>query len=465
MRAAAADHLARRVEIGFAHGQPLGERERVARLDQDVEAPALDLRPFVESGARGSGRSVAHRLAHGSSGSCSYRRTLQRFVRSPNAQISLGIGLGGSGARRGVSRQRFVPDNTRLVSRLGIAVVHPDHDPRSRENGASFTVTSRRAIRAPYVAPPARQAIQSATLKAHPTTTQTMPMATSARYTPGGTRTMRLSLFTPRAYALMLPRPFSPELASELLKARLEDAALPVDVGLQLLLPPLEVGRDLGEAALEPLARPRRRRGRAARRAPSRLRGRSCPTDRSSSRARRFAASSRAVLTTAANCCDGLGCVRRDGAFDLAVELLDLAAGDVLEARLDPLGRVVLLALDLLGELAFSAREPLLELVQRAPSFGRVDVELVRREGERLGERALDVGAESSRAPRAAPRSRRRTARRRRASAARRRSAPAPGGAGDRRSAPSSPRRCDRDPPPSRRGAARPAPEPRRASS
>ena len=44
-------------------------------------------------------------------------------------------------------------------------------------------------------------------------------------------------------------RQFAPELP----EARLEDAALHVDIGLQLLLAPLELGRDIGEPALDPL--------------------------------------------------------------------------------------------------------------------------------------------------------------------------------------------------------------------
>jgi hypothetical protein len=50
------------VEVRFAHGKPLGERERIAGLDQDVETPALDLRTLVEEGFLEDG---GRRLAHG----------------------------------------------------------------------------------------------------------------------------------------------------------------------------------------------------------------------------------------------------------------------------------------------------------------------------------------------------------------------------------------------------------------
>jgi hypothetical protein len=35
------------VEIGVASRYPLGERKRVPSVDEDVEAPAFDLRPLV----------------------------------------------------------------------------------------------------------------------------------------------------------------------------------------------------------------------------------------------------------------------------------------------------------------------------------------------------------------------------------------------------------------------------------
>ena len=41
--AAAADELDARVQVRLAGGQPLGEVEREARLDEDVQAPAFDL--------------------------------------------------------------------------------------------------------------------------------------------------------------------------------------------------------------------------------------------------------------------------------------------------------------------------------------------------------------------------------------------------------------------------------------
>ena len=45
--AAAADQLDRFVQIGPALRDPLGEGKRVAGLDQDVQAPALDLAALV----------------------------------------------------------------------------------------------------------------------------------------------------------------------------------------------------------------------------------------------------------------------------------------------------------------------------------------------------------------------------------------------------------------------------------
>ena len=51
-RAALADELDRAVQVGLAAGEPLRERERVAGLDQDVEAPALDLRALARRSAR-----------------------------------------------------------------------------------------------------------------------------------------------------------------------------------------------------------------------------------------------------------------------------------------------------------------------------------------------------------------------------------------------------------------------------
>src|SRR5262249_15029558 len=42
-----ADEIAADMEVGSARGELLGERERVAGLDQDVEAPAFDLGLFA----------------------------------------------------------------------------------------------------------------------------------------------------------------------------------------------------------------------------------------------------------------------------------------------------------------------------------------------------------------------------------------------------------------------------------
>src|SRR5579859_4861588 len=62
----------------------------------------------------------------------------------------------------------------------------------------------------------------------------------------------------------------------------------------------------------------------------------------------------------------------RHRAVDGSLELLDLAARDVFEPAAHSLGRVGLLALGLLGQLAFPASEPSLEVVKRTAAFGRV---------------------------------------------------------------------------------------------
>ena len=46
-RAAGAEELDRAVQVGLAPGDPLGEREREPGLDEDVQTPALDLRPLA----------------------------------------------------------------------------------------------------------------------------------------------------------------------------------------------------------------------------------------------------------------------------------------------------------------------------------------------------------------------------------------------------------------------------------
>src|SRR5213075_556603 len=47
VRATAGDHLDREVQVGFAHGEALGEVERIAGLDQNVKPPALDFRALA----------------------------------------------------------------------------------------------------------------------------------------------------------------------------------------------------------------------------------------------------------------------------------------------------------------------------------------------------------------------------------------------------------------------------------
>src|ERR1041385_6884474 len=48
------------MEVGLAHGESLGDRQWVAGLDQDVEPPALHLRPFVDHGFEYLDRRLAH---------------------------------------------------------------------------------------------------------------------------------------------------------------------------------------------------------------------------------------------------------------------------------------------------------------------------------------------------------------------------------------------------------------------
>src|SRR6266508_3492743 len=59
-----------------------------------------------------------------------------------------------------------------------------------------------------------------------------------------------------------------------------------------------------------------------------------------------------------------------------AVELLDLAALDFCESRLDPADCVRLLPFDQLGELTLAAPDPLVELVEGPPPLGREGLEL-----------------------------------------------------------------------------------------
>ena len=63
------------MEIGFARGEALGERQGIAGLDQHMEPPALDLRAFAGVNVCDLGH-----LVHGSLGSCWLRRTLHGFV-------------------------------------------------------------------------------------------------------------------------------------------------------------------------------------------------------------------------------------------------------------------------------------------------------------------------------------------------------------------------------------------------
>src|SRR5262249_31960609 len=63
---------------------------------------------------------------------------------------------------------------------------------------------------------------------------------------------------------------------------------------------------------------------------------------------------------------------------DRPPELLDLLPADVGESLGDALNRVGLVALDARLELALALAEPLVELVERVPALGRVQLELRR---------------------------------------------------------------------------------------
>src|SRR5262249_60199498 len=91
--------------------------------------------------------------------------------------------------------------------------------------------------------------------------------------------------------------------------------------------------------------------------------------------------------------------MRRDRAVDRTLELLDLTARDVLEAGAHAVNRIGLLPLCLLGQLALPARQPILELVERAPPLGGVCFELAPHLPECILERAVEIGAQASHAP------------------------------------------------------------------
>jgi hypothetical protein len=73
--AALTDELDRMVQVCVASRQTLREGERVARLDQHVQPPALDFRALAAVRLKGLGR-----LSHDQPGSPSHRRTLPLFV-------------------------------------------------------------------------------------------------------------------------------------------------------------------------------------------------------------------------------------------------------------------------------------------------------------------------------------------------------------------------------------------------
>src|SRR4051794_5995367 len=84
----------------------------------------------------------------------------------------------------------------------------------------------------------------------------------------------------------------------------------------------------------------------------------------------------------------------RHRSVDGPLELLDLPAGDVLEAGFHALYRVDFLALRLLGQLALAAGPPPPELVPRPPTLGCVGLELAAHEAECIVDRAVELGAQ-----------------------------------------------------------------------
>ena len=80
--------------------------------------------------------------------------------------------------------------------------------------------------------------------------------------------------------------------------------------------------------------------------------------------------------------------MRRHRAVDRALELLDLAARDILETGPDPLHRVGLLPLCLFGKVALPVGEARLELVDRPAALGRVRLELAPHYPESIVERS-----------------------------------------------------------------------------
>ena len=73
------------------------------------------------------------------------------------------------------------------------------------------------------------------------------------------------------------------------------------------------------------------------------------------------------------------------------LQLLELAALDVLELESDTLGRLGLLVVDLILKLPLAPAEPLGDLVQGAPALGAVGLELGREGGRHILGGAVEV--------------------------------------------------------------------------
>ena len=83
--------------------------------------------------------------------------------------------------------------------------------------------------------------------------------------------------------------------------------------------------------------------------------------------------------------------VGRRRARDDALQVLDLAARDILEAGADPLHGLGLFPFDVLGQLALAPAHPLFELVERAPPLDAVRIDLGLRRRHRVAERLVQL--------------------------------------------------------------------------
>src|SRR5262245_8432674 len=311
MSAAAVHELDGAMEIRLARGQALRQRQRVARLDQDVKAPALDLRALVAVVFEDLGH-----LAHASR------------VRAPIDE----------------------PCQALLACRMA-------HDPSVSAGAKALELRDSLPCQPGELVGPPAQLLEA-----------------------------RLEDCTLRFHVGGELRQAASKLRLELGHARLEGRDRFVAV-------PLEPGRDLAQATLHPLralvadvrhAFGEHRLGLACERVHCALELARQPP--------------RGVLARRADerreLLPRLLAHRGRGALDRALELLDLTALHVLEPRLDAAEGLALLALDLLGDLAFPTPQALLELVERAAPLERARLEIGARCGQRLVHRALDLLAE-----------------------------------------------------------------------